>query len=342
MALTSALLTGLSGLNVNQTQLNVVGNNIANVNTVAFKSSRALFTPQFYVTDQAGSPPSADFGGANPSQRGLGAVVATIQKNFAPGSIEPTGQATDMAIDGNGFFIVQGTNQQYTRDGSFVLNQANQLVSTAGDFVQGFGVDQNNNIVTGSLQNITIPIGSLTSAKATENVDLEGNLNADGTVASGASILNSQSLTVLNGLGAQPAPDGTTQLTDLASTTASSTSLFNVGDVLTLQGKRGGRELSPVDFTVQAGSTVSDLENFFQQGLGIDTTVPPSGNPNEPTPGVTVDPTGSSSVITITGDLGTENALSLTGSSLITNNGTEPLVFADGQDATGIKSDPNG
>src|SRR6478735_3318467 len=108
MALTSALFTGLSGLDVNQTRLNVVGNNIANVNTVAFKSSRALFKPQFYVTDMSGSPPSSDFGGENPSQRGLGASVAAIQKDFSPGSIQATGKATDMAIDGDGFFIVSG------------------------------------------------------------------------------------------------------------------------------------------------------------------------------------------------------------------------------------------
>src|SRR5262245_44361429 len=99
MALTSTLYTGLSGLDVNQTRLNVVGNNIANTNTVAFKSSRALFKPQFYVTDIAGSPPSSDFGGQNPSQRGLGAVVASIQENFGQGSIEPTGKDTDLAID---------------------------------------------------------------------------------------------------------------------------------------------------------------------------------------------------------------------------------------------------
>src|SRR3954464_8500339 len=111
MALTSTLFTGLSGLDVNQARLNVVGNNIANVNTVAFKSSRTLVKPQFYVTDAAGAPPSADFGGENPSQRGLGAVVASIQKNFTPGPIEPTGKPTDMAIDGDGFFIVQGKEQ---------------------------------------------------------------------------------------------------------------------------------------------------------------------------------------------------------------------------------------
>src|SRR5207244_4265056 len=102
MALTSTLFTGLSGLNVNQTRLNVVGNNIANVNTVAFKASRALFKPQFYVSDSGGSPPNADFGGSNPSQRGLGAAVASIEKNFDTGSIEPTGKNTDMAIDGSG------------------------------------------------------------------------------------------------------------------------------------------------------------------------------------------------------------------------------------------------
>src|SRR5690606_39408 len=100
MALTSTLYTGLSGLNVNQQKLNVIGNNIANVNTVAFKSSRALFKPQFYITDSAGSPPTAEFGGTNPSQRGLGATVASVQKNFNAGSLETTGYATDLAIDG--------------------------------------------------------------------------------------------------------------------------------------------------------------------------------------------------------------------------------------------------
>src|SRR5881409_4000613 len=122
MALTSTLFTGLSGLDVNQTRLNVVGNNIANVNTVAFKSSRALFKPQFYVTDAAGTPPSSDFGGTNPNQRGLGASVAAIERDFTTGSIEATGQPTDLALDGEGFFVIQGKEQRFTRDGSFSLN----------------------------------------------------------------------------------------------------------------------------------------------------------------------------------------------------------------------------
>lgn len=342
MALTSALYTGLSGLDVNQTRLNVVGNNIANTNTVAFKSSRALFKPQFYVTDIAGAPPSADFGGQNPSQRGLGAVVASIQQNFGQGSIEPTGKDTDLAIDGSGFFIVQGKEQQYTRDGSFVRNSSNQLVTTSGDFVQGFGVDQNGNVIAGSLQNITIPLGSLTSAKATENVKLEGNLNADGETASGASILNSQALTALNGAGLLPAPDSSSLLTDVATTTASSTALFNVGDTLTLAAKKGGRDLPPLTYTVDATSTLGDLSNFFQQGLGIDMTVPDDGNPLTPAQGVSIDATGATSVITITGNLGTDNAVSMAGTALTTSAGNTPLIFSDGQNAAGIKSDPNG
>ena len=185
MALTSALFTGLTGLDVNQTRLNVVGNNIANVNTVAFKASRALFKPQFYVTDAAGSPPDAEFGGSNPSQRGLGATVASIEKNWTPGSIEPTGRNTDLAIDGQGFFVVKGKEQFYTRDGSFNLNSKNQLVTSDGQFVQGFGVDDNENVIAGQLQNVTIPVGGLTKAAATTGVALSGNLNAGG-VASAA------------------------------------------------------------------------------------------------------------------------------------------------------------
>src|SRR6476660_2058887 len=141
MALTSTLYTGLSGLDVNQARLNVVGNNIANANTVAFKSSRALFKPQFYVTEQGGTPPSAEFGGTNPNQRGLGAQVASIEKDFSPGSIEPTGKPTDMAIDGPGFFVVKSDKQSYTRDGSFSLNGSNELVTSAGEFVQCYTAD---------------------------------------------------------------------------------------------------------------------------------------------------------------------------------------------------------
>jgi flagellar hook protein FlgE len=338
MALTSALFTGLSGLDVNQARLNVVGNNIANVNTTAFKGSRSLFKAQFYVTDFAGSPASADFGGQNPSQRGLGAAVASLEKDFTGGSIEPTGRSTDMAISGNGFFILQGQNQRFTRDGSFKLNGQNVLVSTSGDFVQGYGVDDNFNIIPGRLQNIRVPVSELTLAQASRNASLQGNLNAGGQIAAGSSIINSQAITSAGGTAT---PTGATLLTDLQKSSDLS-AMFNVDDVLTLAGKRDGATLDARTFTVGAGSTLNDLLTFFNEGLGIDTSVlPPTG---VSAPGSTFKPDASTPVnpnsiqLAIVGNTGKSNLLSLEGGNTFKNQlGTSLLTFDDtGTDAAGI------
>src|SRR5580700_8640309 len=123
MALTDTLFTGLSGLNVNQTWLNVIGNNIANSNTPAFKTSDVVFQPQFYVTNDAGSPATTTSGGSDPNQEGLGAQVGAVNVDLSQGAIQATGVDTDMAINGSGYFIVNGNSgNQYTRDGTFTLN----------------------------------------------------------------------------------------------------------------------------------------------------------------------------------------------------------------------------
>jgi len=340
MALTSTLFTGLSGLDVNQTRLNVVGNNIANVNTTAFKSSRALFKPQFYVTDSGGSPPGGDFGGTNPSQRGLGAVVASIEKDFSPGAIEPTGRGTDMAIDGDGFFVVQGSggDQRYTRDGSFTLNASNQLVTNTGDFVQGFGVDVDGNVQAGRLGNITVPLGTTTTARATTRAQMEGNLDASGPVASGASILTSQVLTTVGGVAA---PTAATLLTNVADAAAPAAPLMAAGDVFTLAGQKDGRTLPSAQFTVTAASTVQDLLNFYRDGLGIDTgvpaVVPPPGGAIEAD---STNPAGARLVVT--GNTGAPNALSLAGDAFINQSGGRVFAFADGANAAGQASNPVG
>lgn len=334
MALTSTLFSGLSGLNVNQTRLNVVGNNIANVNTVAFKGSRTIFTPQFYVTDNPGSPPSGDFGGANPSQRGLGATVAAIQKDFSPGAIEPTGRPTDMAIDGEGFFIVQGALRRYTRDGSFSLNSQNQLVTSGGDFVLGYGVDDAGQVQLGQLDRLTIPLGQATLAQATTQVDFQGNLSI---TSAGASVLNSQALTTVGGASQ---PTATTLLTNIAATTANGTPLFNVGDTITLSGTKGGDPFTPSNFTVTATSTLQDLINFYNTALGIDLNAP-SGS-GFPTPGATfkndnTPPAGDPNSIqfVVVGNLGVAHALTVTGGPLTLTQGTTG-------DIPPIASAPNG
>lgn len=321
MALTSALFTGLSGLDVNQTWMQVVGNNIANVNTTAFKSSRALFKPQFYVTDSAGSPPSGDFGGSNPSQLGLGATVASVQKNYSQGGITPTGQPTDMAIDGDGFFIVQDSSQgqEFTRDGSFNLNGNQQLVTGSGALVQGYPVNDKGVVVPGQLTGITIPLGSATIAKATQNVQLVGNLAADGAPASGASITDSQDLTISAAAGGGT-PAGTTLLTDLVSA-SSGNPVFTAGQTLNLSAQRAGNDIPSETFTVSATSTLSDLQNFFNGTLGIDTTAPGTG-------AQLVAGTAPNSVdFQITGNSGTANALSVPTGGFVDSAGNTPLTF---------------
>ena len=194
MGITSTLTTALSGLSTAQSEIDVVGNNIANVNTTGFKASTLDFKTQFLENFSYGTAPTGTLGGTNPLQIGLGATSGAITKNFTDGSLEPTGVPTNLAIQGNGMFILQdGAQQVYTRDGSFQLNSQNQLVTGTGQIVQGYGVDTNFQVVPGTLANVTIPLGTLTLAQATQNATFSGNLNAAGPLPTTVSTLpNSQ------------------------------------------------------------------------------------------------------------------------------------------------------
>jgi flagellar hook protein FlgE len=330
MALTSTLLTGLSGLDAAQTELNVVGNNIANANTTAFKASRVLFTPQFYLTDNPGSPTTSTFGGANPSQEGLGAQVAQVQVDFSEGQLQNTGINTDLAISGNGFFVVNsGSTQAYTRDGAFTLNSNNQLVDSSGNFVQGYGVDSNFNLVNGTLQNLTIPVGSDTIAQATQNATFTGTLDTGGAVATTGSILDSQAIQLAGG----GAVSSSSMLTDVDNTDATPSALFTQGQTLTLSATQGGQTLTPSTLVVGGSTTVGDLMTFLQNGLAINTT--PSSAVGQ-TPGVSLaTTTGTLSQIVVNGNVGTANDLSITGGGLTDGTGATPMTFTDAGDADG-------
>jgi flagellar hook protein FlgE len=339
MSIAGSLYSGLSGLDVNQTSMNVVGNNIANANTTAFKASTVQFTPEAYVTAQAGTAPTTDFGGENPEQYGLGAQVGSINTDYSEGSIQQTGTDTDMAISGDGFFVVNSTQgQQFTRDGAFSLNSSNQLVTAAGGFVQGYEADAQGNVITGSLGKITIPLGQSTSSAATQNVKFTGNLNGGGTVASGASILGTQDLTTVGGAAA---PTAATLLTDLSSTSTPATPLMAVGEVFTLNGQQNSRNLPAATFTVTTTSTVQNLMSFYQQNLGIDT----SFSSDVPPPGVTLQPdtaNPNSAQILITGNTGNDNALEMGNASFVSSAGLSPFTFSAATDSAGISSDPSG
>jgi flagellar hook protein FlgE len=180
MGLQSAMTTALTGLQAAETTIDVVGNNVANSNTVGFKESNVLFATQFLQTQSIGSSPSTSSGGTNPRQVGLGVKVSEIAPNFTQGTIQVSSNPLDLAIQGDGFFIVQGPNggsqQFFTRNGQFKTNAQNELVSITGNRVLGYGVNDQFVIDTNSVEPITIPFGGSAVAQETNNVTLVGNL----------------------------------------------------------------------------------------------------------------------------------------------------------------------
>ena len=193
MGLASALTTALTGLTAAETQIDVVGNNLANSQTVGFKASEAVFATQFLQTQGLGSAPTANSGGTNPRQTGLGTQVAEITPDFTQGTIEISSNPSDLAIQGEGFFIVEGGagDQLFTRNGILKTNSNNELVTTTGNRLLGYGIDENFTIQTTEIVPLTIPLGASSVAQATQNVFLEGTLTPTGDLADTAGVIES-------------------------------------------------------------------------------------------------------------------------------------------------------
>lgn len=167
-----SMYSGVSSLRAHQLRMDVIGNNIANVNTVGFKASNVTFAETFSQTIQGASSSSDSRGGTNPKQVGLGAAVSSITVNHSRGAIQRTDAATDLMIDGNGFFRVAsdstGQNVYYTRAGNFSLDSKGFLVTTDGMFV----LDKNN-------KPIQVDKSKVMDAKSTTGIKLSGNISAD-------------------------------------------------------------------------------------------------------------------------------------------------------------------
>jgi flagellar hook protein FlgE len=205
MGLASALSTSLTGLNAAEAQIDVIGNNLANSQTVGFKASNVVFSTQFLQTLSLGSAPTQDTGGTNPRQTGLGVQVAGITPDFTQGTIQISSNPSDLAIQGDGLFIVEGARGErlYTRTGIFSLNSENELVTPTGHRLLGYGVDSQFRVQATQLQPLTIPLGSQAVAQATSNVVMEGTLTPNGDIADTAEVIQS---TIL-GNAAIPRPD---------------------------------------------------------------------------------------------------------------------------------------
>ncbi len=199
-----ALFAGVSGLKEHQTMIDVVGNNIANVNTVGFKAGRLTMEEMISQMERGASGPIDGFGGVDPKQVGLGVKGATIDTIFTQGNLQTTGVLTDLAIQGNGFFILRQGNDNklyYTRNGAFSIDAANQLVNPGtGMKVQGWMADSSG-VINSSMPvtDIVIPVGELMTARATDLANYVGNLNSEAPIGAGSTYINT--LQVYDSLG---------------------------------------------------------------------------------------------------------------------------------------------
>lgn len=176
-----SMYSGVSGLRIHQTKMDVIGNNIANVNTVGFKSSRTTFNEVFSQTIQGSSGASENSGGTNPMQIGLGASISSIDVDMTEGAAQRTDNPLDLKIEGDGFFVVSDiTGNKFTRAGAFRIDEAGNLVSPEGLNLMGWYP----NATSGLIEKTKVqPLQVLNAdnlyvePSMTEKVTLSGNIN---------------------------------------------------------------------------------------------------------------------------------------------------------------------
>jgi flagellar hook protein FlgE len=179
-----SLFSGITGLRQHQTLMDVVGNNIANVNTTGYKSSSVVFEDTLSQMMRAASPPNGGVGGINPAQVGLGVQLGAINTNFAQGSAQNTGRATDLMIQGDGFFVLKnGNTEQYTRAGAFSFDTDGRLVNPEGMRVQGWSAVNGAVDTNVAPSDIMLPAGTLIKPQPSTTVSLAGNIQIDPTNA---------------------------------------------------------------------------------------------------------------------------------------------------------------
>jgi len=338
MASTTALFTGLSGLSANARSLDVIGNNIANSNTTAYKSNRMLFASQFSRNFSIGTVPSANTGGTTPGQVGLGVTVAGTQRDFSGGALSATGDARDLAIEGDGLFIVnRGGTPFYTRAGSFRQNSTNDIVTISGERVQGYAVDDNFNIVSGALTDLNIPVGTLTLAEATRSVRFAGNLNAAGDVPTQGSRHTLNPFDLLSGPVGSDLLTLDSLLTDFQDPINLGNPLFTDGQKFEISGsQRGTKTIPTASLDITSTTTVQEMIDFLNAALGVNTSI--SANPDGNVPGVSLDP--ATGVLTVVGNTGEVNDLDFRSSDfrILNADGTvssTPFTFAREAEADG-------
>ena len=242
MGLGGALNSGVSGIRLHQSMLDVIGNNLANVNTYGYKSSRLLFADLLSQTLSNGK-------GGNPMQVGKGVTTGSITSNFSQGTLETTNRPFDFALQGEGFFVLNGGGRDYfTRVGAFNVDSNNYLVDSNTGY----------QVMDTSGKAIEIPYGSTVMGKGTARVGLSGNLDAEAFNTTSEVLLMESPLTVND--GDQIADDGSDDLNDLDSNTTDYVS----GDTILITGtKSDGTPISAEFAYGTNGTTVGELIDFL-------------------------------------------------------------------------------
>ncbi|MEA4848897.1 MAG: flagellar hook protein FlgE [Clostridiaceae bacterium] len=184
-----SMFSGVSGLRAHQLKMDTIGNNIANVNTVGYKSQRATFQEVFNQTLRGAGSPQAGKGGTNPQQVGLGISLSSIDTFHIRGAVQRTDNLTDLAINGDGFFILSNSadnlSRSYTRAGNFSLDDDGNLVAANGYRVLGYMVDPDTGVLKSQLEGLKISKAEMVAAQATTFANFEGNLDNQIAVAPG-------------------------------------------------------------------------------------------------------------------------------------------------------------
>lgn len=266
-----SMSSALSGLRNHQVMLDVVGNSIANVSTVGFKGSSTVFSDVLTQTLNGASAPGAQTGGSNPSQIGLGSRLAATIQSFSQGAIQRTGRTTDLAIQGDGFFVVSnGSQNLYTRAGSFTLDASGNLATPDGMLVQGWSADATGTIDTNTaIGPVQIRVGDLLPPNQTTEVTLGGNLSADdavGTVATLAvTIYDEQGEGIPLNLSFEKTAADEWTVTATAGEPAVAVALTD--NVLTFDGS--GELTAPADFDMNiAGGAIAGMPTAISLSLG--------------------------------------------------------------------------
>lgn len=331
MSLSSAMLVGFTGIKSNSVGVDTVGDNLANLNTTAFKGQRTLFETLLYRTVSEGESPGDTTGGTLPRQIGTGSGVASIQRDYRQGGLEGTGFQSDLAVDGEGFFILNpGTGQQvYTRDGSFRLDATQTLVAANGDAVQVFSADDGGQVSPDTLSPLVIPLGSASEAIATTEVVVDGRLDSGTNLASAGAVVVSDPLVTFSGTPAT----GATALTDLGD--INGVPLFAAGDEVIINAARGGLAMPASTFVVGVdGTTLDDFAGHLEAVLGINTDPATGGTPGVRIGDGTDYPVGA---LVVASNLGEINAVALDAGSITNTTGpvTAPFSFTVASQAVG-------